>query len=105
MTSKMAEGKRKYLLAKKVSFKGQEMTKEQMIELLVRNGGRLRQDHFPKYHFSRTTFNRMDNAEQRQYEEKLKIKMPYGVQLPDDSYYEITKTEAELFLSLGGPIY
>jgi hypothetical protein len=101
----MAEGKRKYLLAKKVRFKGQEMTKEQMIELLVRNGGRLRQDRFPKYHFSQTTFNRMDNAEQRQYEEKLKIKMPYGVQLPDDSYYEITKTEAELFLSLGGPIY
>ena len=47
MTSKMAEGKRKYLLAKKVRFKGQEMTKEQMIELLVQNGGRLRQDHFP----------------------------------------------------------
>ena len=101
----MAEGKRKYLLDKKVRFKGQEMTKEQMIELLVRNGGRLRQDHFLKYHFSRTRFNRMDHAEQRQYEEKLKIKLPYGVQLPDDSYYEITKTEAEFFLSLGGPIY
>jgi hypothetical protein len=105
MTTKMTEGKRKYLLAKKVLFKGREMTKEEMIALLVQNGGRLRQDHFPKYHFSRTTFNRMDNAEQRQYEKKLKIRMPYGVQLPDDSYYEITKTEAELFLSLGGPTY
>jgi hypothetical protein len=27
----MAEGKRKYLLAKKVRFKGQEMTKEQIM--------------------------------------------------------------------------
>lgn len=100
--SKMQEGKKAWLLDKEINYRGSRMTKRQMIEMLVRSEGQLKRDQFPKYIFSRAAYNRMDYNEQRQYEEKLKTKMPYAVQLPDGSYYEITQTEAEYFLSLGG---
>jgi hypothetical protein len=73
-----------------------------MIEETVRLGGVLKRDRFSKYVFSRSAFNRMDYAEQKKYEEKLKTKMPFAVELPSGSFFEITKTEADYFLSLGG---
>ena len=100
--SKMTEGKKKALLLKPINFRGRLMTKGEMIEEMVRQGGVLKADHFPKYVFSRTAFNRMDGYEQQAYEEKLKTKMPFAVELPDGSFFEITKTESEHFLAAGG---
>lgn len=101
-TSAMQEGKKKALLAKPVRFRGRQMTKAQMVEEMVRMGGRLKVDHFPKHIFNRSAFNRMGYAEQAEYEKKMKVKMPFAVQLEDGSFFEITQTEAELFKSLGG---
>lgn len=98
----MEEGRKKALLAKPVRFRGRQMTKAEMIEEMVRLGGQLLLDRFPKYVFNRHTYNRMDHAEQVEYEKKMKIKMPFAVQLADGSYFEITQTEAEYFKSLSG---
>ena len=98
----MQEGRKKSLLAKPVRFQGRQMTKAQMIEELVRQGGRLRADHFQKHVFNRTTFNRMNGDEQAEYAKKMKLKMPFAVELGDGTYFEITQTEAEYFTSLGG---
>jgi hypothetical protein len=100
---KMMEGRVKSLLSKPVKFEGRTITKGQMVESMVRSRGMLRVDSLPKHIFSRAKFNRIENEAQRiEYEEKLKTKMPYAVELPDGTYYEITQTEAEYFLSLGG---
>jgi hypothetical protein len=100
----MDEGRRKALLAKPVRFEGRQMTKAQMIEEMVRRGGMLKPDRFPKYDFSRTKFNRMGRDEQAAYEEKMKIKMPFAVELPNGVFFEITQTEADYFKSLGGQL-
>lgn len=100
----MDEGRRKALLAKPVRFEGRQMTKAQMIEEMVRRGGMLKPDRFPKYDFSRTKFNRMGRDEQAAYEEKMKIKMPFAVELPNGVIFEITQTEADYFKSLGGQL-
>lgn len=98
----MQEGRKAALLAKPVRFQGRQMTKAQMVEEMVSRGGRLKVDHFPKYVFNRSAFNRMDWAEQRDYEKKMKTKMPFAVQLEDGTFFELTQTEAEYFKSLGG---
>lgn len=100
----MQEGRRRALLAKLVRFEGRQMTKAQMIEEMVRRGGVLKPDRFPKYDFSRTKFNRMSGGEQAAYEEKMKIKMPFAVELPSGTIFEITQTEADYFKSLGGQL-
>jgi hypothetical protein len=102
--SKLQEGKKKALLAKSITFLGHLMTKAQMIEEMVRQDGLLKVDRFSKYIFSRSAFNKMDYAEQKAYDEKLKTKMPFAVELPNGAFYEITQTEAEYFKSIGGKI-
>ena len=98
----MQAGRRKALLAKQIRFDGRTMTKAQMIEEVVRQGGVIKRDHFPKYVFSRSAFNRMDAAEQRAYDEKLKTKMPFAVQLPSGTFFEVTQTEADYFAEVAG---
>lgn len=100
----MDEGRRKALLAKPVRFEGRQMTKAQMIEELVRRGGALKLDRLPKHVFSSRAYNKMGYAEQRAYDEKMKIKMPFAVQLPNGVFFEITQTEADYFKSLGGQL-
>ena len=99
--SAMTEGKKKSLLAKPVVYRGRHMTKAKMVEEMVAGGGALREDHFPKYTFNRSVFNRMSNAEQVEYDKKMKTKMPFAVEMPDGTFFEVTQTEAEYFRSLG----
>lgn len=98
------EGRKRALLAKSVKFHGQVMTKAQMMEALARQGGVLKRDRFSKYVFSRRAYNRMDAAEQRAYDLKMQTKMPFAVELPDGTYFEVTQTEAEYFTSVGGTL-
>ena len=97
-------GRRRALLAKQVKFRGNVMTKAQMMEALARQGGVLKRDHFSKYVFSRSAYNRMDADEQRAYDAKLKTKMPFAIELPDGSYFEVTQTEADYFAGVGGSL-
>lgn len=98
----MRQGKIDALLAKSITFEGRLLTKRAWIEELVRRGAALKLDRYSKHVFSRTKYNRMDHAEQRAYDEKMKEKMPFAAELPDGTFYEITKTEADYFKSLGG---
>ena len=52
--------------------------------------------------FSRSAFNRMNAAEQRAYDEKLKTKMPFAVELPSGTFFEVTQTEADYFAEVAG---
>jgi hypothetical protein len=99
---KMQAGKAKALLAKSITFRGNLMTKGQMVEAMVRGGAVLKVDRYPKYQFSRTIYNRLDGQAQRDYEEKMKTKEPYVAEFPDGVFYALTQTEAEYFLSIGG---
>jgi hypothetical protein len=95
-------GRKRALLSKPVRFQGRQMTKAQMVEEMIRQGGVLKIERFPKYTFSRSTYNRLDFAEQKKYDEKMKTRMPFAVELPNGSYFEVTQTEADHFRRNGG---
>ena len=48
----------------------------------------------PKYQYNRIKYNRMDNREQREYEEKLKEnKTEYRVYVDNDSFFTVPKRD------------
>lgn len=101
---RLQKGRREALLAKPVIFQGRQMTKAQMIDEMARQGGTLKLDRLPKYVFSSRAYNKMDYAAQRAYDEKMKTKMPFAIQLPSGTFFEVTATEAEYFKSVGGQL-
>lgn len=83
---------------------GEVTTKREWIARLVAHGRVLRHMNVPKYTYSRTRFNRMSDAEQRIYMQKLnERKHIFAACAPDsNSYQELTKTEAAYFVEIGG---
>lgn len=78
-------------------------SKGERLEKAKAEGWVVEQDEKPSVKYDRSKYNRMDWAEQQEYDKKLNKMVPeYKLKRPggDGSYYEITKTEFEYFNKL-----
>ena len=86
----------------KVSYPEGIMTKKEWIKLKFNNGCFVKQVEKSKSNFNRTKFNRMNTAEQEEYEKRLNTKVTcYEIHSNESSsFYDITKFEFDYFNSL-----
>ena len=88
-------------LEKLVNYDEGLMSKKQWLNLHFKKGSKVEITTKNKVNFDRIKFNRMDFYQQKEYENKCNQKIEsYRLNLVDGSYYEITKTEYQYFLSL-----
>ena len=79
------------------------LTRRQFCEKMFELGAIPSIDQVPAVQYNRRKFNRMDYAEQREYEKQLaKTKVEYHLYYPDDpdTCAVVTKTEYDYFMSL-----
>lgn len=90
------------LLLVRMRYKEGIMTRGEWLQLKHEQGAQVITEEVPKYIYSRSKFNRMDNRQQEAYELQLKeTKQGYFLQEQhSNSRYDITKTEFDCFNSL-----
>ena len=100
--TKAQEARINKVLDTKIMYTEGLMTRRNWLRLQHKNKSTVCEVLKSKTKYSRTRFNRMDYAEQQEYEKRLNTKVPcYELHLVDEYFYDITKIEYDYFLTLG----
>lgn len=85
----------------KMNYSEGIFTRREYMQLQHSKGATVKQETKARIQYSRTKFNRMNDAQQREYETKCNERVPcYNLYFADRSFIEITKTEFDYFNSL-----
>ena len=92
----------KKILDKMMRFDEGVMSRRDWLLVKIQKGASVSTKEVPSVQYNRHKYNRLEGAEQKQYEAQLAKKKTEYRLWKETTFYAITKTEYDFFLSNGG---